>query len=382
MSRLAPETTGASRKAAGVENSGQTAELASGASEFETAVRSLQELRGVAVSEMSALFGLELDRYRDAWRNTFDSVKGTLAELERACDAAVGKNPVQATAALSSIIERLVAAATTATEAAAQRARAESRAEVANVEHTLSQVEAELKRSRDELESQRDELRAVVDSLAKEQTANARAEAALQEAHNLQRQTVVSYEGQLQSLRTELAGIQQQIEGERAARTKLVNAIRQVVDVDLSGLSGVKASVSLEQPEFKPEASKPESLSSSKPTQPAQVDDSVEGDPSKAPPDPALVTYVQHLLDTAEGMYNADAASRRSTADLLDRLTDHLRSARVLFLQRTGITSDRREPTLFDQLLTHRLNTSADTAFGRHLGIAAHACLSERTRDR
>jgi hypothetical protein len=380
MSRPVPDTTGSPRKAAiGAENRSQPAEAASSESEFESTVRSLQELRSVAVAEMSTLFGLELDRYRDAWRHTFDSVKGTLAELERACDAAVGKNPVQATSALSSIIERLVAAATTATEAAAQRARAESRAEVLNVQQTLSQVEGELQRTREELQRQREELSAVVDSLAKEQTASARAEAALQEAQNLQRQTVSSYESQVQALRSELWGIQQQVESERAVRAKLVTAIRQAVEIEGPGAKATVATAA--QAEFKPESDRKQVVTSPEAAKPAPDEESIPYD-SKTPPDPALVTYVQHLLDTAEAMYNADASAKRGTPDLLDRLTDHLRSARVLFLQRTGVPTDRRESTLFDQLLTHRLNTTADTAFGRHLGIAAHACLSERSRER
>lgn len=338
-------------------------EVSTKPSDPQPADRSLQSLRSVAVAEMSALFALELDRYRDAWRTTFESVKGTLAELERACDAAMGRNPVEATAALSSLIERLVVAATAAADAAAQRARAETRAELAQVQATLADAQAELQK-------ERDQLKALAERFEKEQSARSRAEAALTEA---------------EKTRQEVSRLQQQLETEKSERTRLIAAIHQIVggaaQVPIPPAAAPAPAVEPQKPKAEPKVEKrtdPIVVSSSV-APAAQHASAVDSDIDS---EPELVTYVQHLLDTAEELYRADVAARCNPNELLERLTERLRSARQLFLQRVGLPPDSKNPTLFDQQVSQRLSTTENDGFGRHLGIAAYDCLSEPSRRR
>lgn len=361
-------------------------------------------LHGVAETETAAVSSAELDRYRDAWRHTLEAVKDTLADLE----AAVSRSPVEPGAAISGLVERLVAVATAAAEAAGRQVRTESEAEVARARVVLGQVRSQLQRERENLKSANQALEA-------ERGARARAEAALEEAQGTRQQLVSTYESQLRALedeleanRAELTRAQQQVETERAERTKLINAIKLAVDAG----AAAEAPASSDRPSSdkhrsdkhhsdkhgeRPSSDKAsgERLSSEKPSSEKLASESKSGsngvesrtakngtaaaalgpDEPETQQDGELVTYFRVLLGNAEAMYKADMAARRSSIEVVDRLTASLREARDLFAQRVGAV-DPTQTALFEHLLAEVLNTSEETSFSRHLGIAAYESLS------
>ena len=78
-------------------------------------------------------------------------------------------------------------------------------------------------------------------------------------------------------------------------------------------------------------------------------------------------------------MYAADVSAGRKSDDLVSRLTQNLRSARNVFRNHIG-AAENDELAIFDQQLSKLLETPEETAFTRHLGIAAYECLKpERT---
>ena len=329
----------------------------------------------------------ELD-YQTAWRHTLVAVKEALADLE----AAANRTPVEPMAAVSSLVERLVAVATAAADAAGQHIRAEARAEVAQTQAIVAQVQAELQR-------ERDELKAVSQSLDTERVARGRAEAALNEARDTSERSASAYELQIRALsaeldtvradlaaarseleanradveahraqvgthRADMAHLRQQIETERTERATLIAAIKHALETGDSGGDPMTAA-----PPQTTDAELDEVSDSTAP--PA-------GGVAKqtSPQDPKLAAYARELLGRAEAMYRADVAARRSTPEIIDRLTSSLRRARLAFARRIGVT-DLKETTIFEQQLAEVLDTSEETTFSRHLGIAAYESLSK-----
>lgn len=356
------------------------------------------------VSRRSETGPVELD-YQAAWRHTLVTVKEALADLE----AAANRTPVEPMAAVSSLVERLVAVATAAADAAGQHIRAEARAEVAQTQAIVAQVQAELLR-------ERDQLKAVSQSLDTERVARARAEAALEEARDASERSASAYESQLRSLsaeldanraeveanraqveanraeletrraeletqraeletqRAELSHLRQQMQAERAERAALIAAIRQAIT---TGEAGHDAGALTTSPTTDLEADR----AAADTRAPIDVSASAvppSGDNAHQTPlqNPELAAYARELLGRAEAMYRADVAARRSTSELIDRLTSSLRRARLAFARRMGAT-DLKHTTIFEQQLAEVLDTSEETTFSRHLGIAAYESLSK-----
>jgi len=319
--------------------------------------RVIHAMRAVATAETSAALGAELDQYRAAWRQTLDTVKQTLSELE----ASVLKQPVDPSTAVSRLVERLVAVATAAADAAAQQIRTEARAEIGQLQGVLDQSRADLQKTRDEL-------KAAVESLHGERTPRTRAEAAAQDAE----QQLKALGAELDTSRAEIARLQKQIAAERAERAALVSAIRSAVGAnDAPRVESLAPAVVESREPAAPEPAAPEPA----PPEPLQAaSEPSNGDTPDA--DPTQVAYARDLLGKVETMYKADVAARRSASDLVDRLTASLRRARVQFARRIGAT-DLNEAVVFEQQLAEILNTSEESAFSRHLGIAAYASLSK-----
>ena len=89
-----------------------------------------------------------------------------------------------------------------------------------------------------------------------------------------------------------------------------------------------------------------------------------------------LVKYAKELLDQVETMYLADLESSRSSADVVNRLTDHLRYARTVFARRVNAAD--KEPTLFDDQVVALLDAKATTPFGGHLAFSAYQVCASR----
>ena len=371
---------------------------------------------------------IELD-YQAAWRHTLVTVKEALADLE----AAANRTPVEPMAAVSSLVERLVAVATAAADAAGQHIRAEARAEVAQTQAIIAQVQAELQR-------ERDQLKAVIQSLDTERVARGRAEAAVIEARKASERSASAYESQIRALSTELetarAGLdttradldetradldktraeletkrveletkRAELEANRAAletnraglerdRAELetyraeVARLRQRIETERAEraalIATIKQAITIDEPETKaaPQPTPVEPVRAATVTSPiVEVPASVEpraedGAKQTTPQNPELAAYARELLGRAEAMYRADVAAKRTTAELIDRLTSSLRRARLAFARRIGVT-DLKETLIFEQQLAEVLDTSEETTFSRHLGIAAYESLSK-----
>jgi hypothetical protein len=367
--------------------------------------RAIEDIRAGATSDTTALLKAEIERCRGTVRQAFDGMKDALAGFERTCDQALGAGSAEASAALAGVVERMVAAATAASVAAAHRARAEARVEVDELQAVVAKLHETQELDREQLKSLTDEfeqvsqklaaatgdlasvtarLETASSDLAAERSGRAETEAALKDAegrlHKADEERrgltaahdtrVRALQSELESLRGELARLQKQAEAERAERARLVAAIQQVV------APGEIAAAITTPPAPPPPAAPPAPAVASAPPAP-----SPSAAPQEMPPpptsDPELVIYVEHLLKTVEAMYAEDVAARRKPDDILNRLTDNLRSARNVFRNHVG-ASDPEELTLFDYQLTTILNTTEDTAFGRHLGIAAYECQKAR----
>jgi hypothetical protein len=336
--------------------------------------RATDDLRGAAAVEASALFSSELDRYREAWRQTLQTIKDTLADLERSCDAGIILPPAEPTSAVADFVDRLVSVATAASEATQQQIQADAKAEVAKAQAVLTQAQAELT-------TLAHQLRTANETLDMERTARVRAETAFEEARVGRNEIVSAFESQIHTLRAELERqkaeharmMQQHVEMEKTRRAKLLAAIQGAIDTSETGGPAAKSpapretslesAFESESAERQPSATTRSFASTRSLKLVAESDASDEKDKSE------LVRFARELLDAAEALYWADHASRRPVPDIVVRLTVNLREARELFARRVG-AANVAEATVFEEQLTKMLNTS-DVRFSRHLGIAA-----------
>jgi hypothetical protein len=91
-----------------------------------------------------------------------------------------------------------------------------------------------------------------------------------------------------------------------------------------------------------------------------------------------LRVYVTQLFRGIEAKYAADLEAGFGSAQLVDRLTANLRSAKEAWTQRLA-RSGLRGDTLFDDHLSGLLDAKTTTSFSRHLSIAVYAFESAAT---
>jgi hypothetical protein len=358
--------------------------------------RAPEDLRGTTVHDAAALLAAEIERCRAVARKTLASLKETITTLERSTDEAIG-NSQSSQAGVTALADKLAAAANAASNAAAQRARTEARVELEKVQATLTAVKTDLEKTREQLQTantnlqaeqkargeaesalkqERESLKAAGDKLLAEQRARAQADAALKEAEKAKQELTSTHEAQLKTLRTQVEGhhaevaqLQQQIDAEKGERMRLVNAIRGVVDPGEHAPPAPPL-------KFVPKSKEPAPATpaaSSKPATERKAESAPAKTANQPEPEPELVAYVQHLFNTLEAMYSADVSAGRKSDDLLNRLTQNLRSARNVFRNHIG-ASEAADLTLFDQQLAELLGNPEESAFARHLGIAAYEC--------
>jgi DNA repair exonuclease SbcCD ATPase subunit len=374
-----------------------------------------QDLRGTAAADAAALLAAEIERCRTAARKTLASLKETIATLERSSDEAIGNNQASQ-AAVTAFAEKVAAAANAASNAAAERARSEVRAQLEKVQASLDAVRSDLEKTREQLQAstanlqaeqksrqqaesdlkrERESLKAMGDKLQAEQAARTQADAALkdaekarqeaekkrQEAEKSRQDVVASHDAEIKALRAELeaqqsevARVRQQLEAEKAERARLVSAIRGVVD------PGESAAAAPQPKPAKPKEAAPAAPAATSKPAAERKSESPQGKTAGEPAaEPELVAYVQHLFNTLEAMYSADVSAGRKSDDLLNRLTQNLRSARNVFRNHIG-APEGADLTLFDHQLSELLGNPEESAFARHLGIAAYECSkAERT---
>lgn len=324
------------------------------------------ELRHKVATELKALFTEASQRNNDWWR-TLESIKDTLAGLQRTCEGASDKlteNQSTSAAAVSELVEEFVAAATSDREAAVQRARSAAQVEMARLQGLIGDLQAESQIDRDKLKTAREEIDA-------ERGLRVRAEAACQGAREVCEQTASRFQAQLQAMHIEL-------ETEKAERAKLVAA-----------LQTVQRAVSFAEPiDPTPKPTRPlvprspsedrESAHTTRTIEPAPPANSPlelvdNTSVSEAQADPDLIEYAKQLLDEIEVLYWADLDARRQPADVVDRLIANLRYAHDAYARRCD-SAAIGETTLFERHMTKLLDTKSETSFGRHLAVAAYEC--------
>src|SRR3954454_12332216 len=157
----------------------------------DEAMPDIQDLHDRTTTAASAAIARVVGRERSQWRRTIDDVKSALVSLERASDAAGALQSSDIATEVSDLVNGLVTAATEASLAAADRARAEARLIIEELEARLARLEA------DSL----NKLTVATARQQEEQTLRLRAEAAWADAQLVHEQVVAAYHAQLQAAR-------------------------------------------------------------------------------------------------------------------------------------------------------------------------------------
>jgi hypothetical protein len=90
--------------------------------------------------------------------------------------------------------------------------------------------------------------------------------------------------------------------------------------------------------------------------------------------DERLVEYGAHLFQHIQSIYNADVDAMTDMSLIVERLVANLRHARAAFGRRLEACGGR-DWSAFDRQLALLLDSEAQSAFGRHLAIAAYSYL-------
>ena len=219
-----------------------------------------------------------------------------------------------------------------------------------------------------------------------ERDARARAESERDEAQRVSQHIVSATESQMQALRTEsdaqkaeLALVRQQLEAERAERSRLT-ATFQSVQRALSSAQPGDLALDPVMPVDSRSQDKPADLKPGAPPARAGVQSNpvAEATVPVVEPHPEAVEHIQRLLEEAEAMYWTDLNSGRAPSEVVDRLTGILRYARDLVVGRWG-SADCDAAAVFEQQIAVLLDSKAETSFGRHLSISAFASRSSET---
>jgi DNA repair exonuclease SbcCD ATPase subunit len=340
--------------------------------QLKIAARGKEDVRDLAHTATSAVVTDEVRRSHGEWCRTLDAVKETLANLERTCESAIEAHE----AGVEGLIETLVGAADAEAVAAAQQTHAQAEIEIAELQEALDRHQVDLQVERDMVKDANEQLDTV-------RAARARAESERDEAQRVSQQIVSATESQMQAIRaegdaqkTELALVRQQLETEKAERSRLTATFQSVQ----RALSFAQAGDMALDPVTPVGRSQDKSADLRSDAAPARAD--LQPNPvaeAQAPviePHPEAVEHIKRLLEEAEAMYWTDINSGRAPAEVVDRLTGILRYARDLVVGRWG-SGDCDAAAVFEQQIAVLLDSKAETSFGRHLSISAFASRSE-----
>jgi chromosome segregation ATPase len=338
--------------------------------QLKIAARLTEEVRDVGQTAASAVITEEVHRSHAAWRRTLDSVKETLAALERTCETALDEQEAD----LAGLIESLVRSATAGAESAAEQTRAQAQIEIAELQAAVDTLRADLQAERDAVKTTSAQLDAEV-------AARVRAEGERDEAQRTSQQIMSETESRVEAVRIEsrrqqadLSLARQQLEAARAERSKLMatfESLQRVLAVGQSGDAALEPMTLMETRQFEvPADTTPDPARSFESVEPVAEDPVVEAHPE-------AVEDISQLLEQIEAMYSADLTSGRSPIEVVDRLTGSLRYARDVAVARWG-SADCDAGALFDRQIAVLLDLKGGTSFGRHLSISAYAA---RTSD-
>jgi len=341
--------------------------------QLKIAARGKEDVRDLAHTATSAVVNDEIRRSHGEWCRTLDAVKETLATLERTCESAIEAQE----AGVADLIETLVGSATIEAVAAAQQTRAQAEIEIV-------ELQAVLDRQQDDLQVERDMVKSAYEQLDMERGARAQAESERDEAQRVSQEILSTTESKAQAIRAEcdaqkaeLSLVRQQLEAERAERSKLMATFQAVQHALSFGQSGDVAFEPVTPVETRRQE-KPADLQSDAARTDLQSSPVADEQIPVVEPYPEAVEHVKRLLEEAEAMYWTDLNSGRPPVEVVDRLTGILRYARDLVVGRWG--SDECDAAgLFEQQVTVLLDSKAETSFGRHLSISAFASRSSES---
>jgi hypothetical protein len=335
------------------------------------------DLRQLVETELTALLTDETTRRDDQWRRTIDSFKTTLVELEQTCEAASRRltedQPLPA-AAVSDLVERCVAAAAAERDAAVQRIRVETDAEIRRLQDLFDRSQDLVGRLQAESQTERDKLNTALETIDEEQAARTQVEAALQEAQATSKQVAATLNAQLHSARVELeaertqsAELKRQVDAATSERAKLLDALQTVRRAVTFEESGERTP----QPTSRPGAVGlgAKTPAATTPATPAPKAAETPQPETQAQRD--LVAYIDQLLGDLEAIYWGDLGSHRNPSDVVERLTANLRYAHSAVVRHGG-SSMTGASALFERQLMALMDAKAETSFARHLGISAY----------
>jgi len=297
----------------------------------------------------------------DGSLSTILSLQDALAQLGRMCDAAAGALAENQTkrAADASRLARLVGAV--------EQERAEAR-------DALTRALDENRRLDTDLRAEQDRAARIADDL--ETAENARAQADVTHASVLDalQSQVDSTRVELEAARVEVARLKEQVQEERTARHRLIDALQTVQRV-VSGTEPL-APAAPAQSDLASADNRPEPTtrpgSGEEPVAPSLKLISRNPD-AGTEADRELAAYAKHLLEQIHSIYSEDVNSGFDLTVVVDRLTANLRHAHAVFERRSescgGLGSNRFEMQLAVAMAEH-----AESAFGHHLAIAAYSC--------
>jgi hypothetical protein len=329
--------------------------------------------------------------------------------LEQASEHAVSSLRAPFETELSGIIDRLMTRAVAEADAAVERVRAAGQhaleaAQASLAEQTrrndeltesVLQSEIQAEQLRESLQAECEQTRVARNAYEMEHAVRARAEAANDEAEVLRKQTVLAYESKLQAaqveldaMRAELVGVKQQLEAQASERAKLIDALRTVQQTCAIVESPKRQETAPSTQDQSRAITRGEHMPANDVTADAAPVGGDRGLASTTPAadrhlklvassetvtgagSPRLLEYFKELFQQIDAMYQVDQQTRVSV-DVVGRLAANLRYARDRFVQRAS-TEGADGATLFEQLLSVKLDEVSVTGLERHLAIAAY----------
>jgi len=297
-----------------------------------------------------------------------------------------------AAAEADAAIERVRAAGQLALEAA-QASLAEQTRRNDELTESLLQSEIQTEQLRESLQAECEQTKVARDAYEMEHAVRARAEAANDEAEVLRKQMMLAYESKLQAahveldaMRAELVGAKQQLEVGVSERAKLMSALRTVQQTCAIVESPTRQDTE-PSTQDQPRATTPDDHA------PAVTADAAHTGGDRGPASttvaadrhlklvasgetvtiagsPRLLEYFKELFEQIDAMHQVDQQTHTSV-DVVGRLAANLRYARERFVQRAN-TEGLDGATLFEQLLSVKLDEVSVTGLERHLAIAAY----------
>ena len=268
-------------------------------------------------------------------------------------------------------------------EADSLRARAEAEAVAERARTEAKAVDDANRKLQGDLQTERDRAKALDHDLQDAKQGRTKAEAALEDAHAAQQKAVAALEKELQTARAELdheraevLQLRRNIEAEKVARGKLLEALQTVqraVSLDAPGPAAAAEAVeTAAAPAPAPAAAKSKAAHAEASAEPAAKSSlKLIKTGASAELERELTEYVKQLFEQIQSIYNSDLKSTDDSAMVVDRLTANLRHAHSVFSRRLESTN-AGESRVFEEQLALLLDAQSQTSFGRHLAIAAY----------